>query len=434
MQRFDFDNVLAMARGALLTALVAFPGNLPAAEKVPEQSIKPERPIKIVKPHVLTGDDIPAVRTPLGIPNDYKPWIVPLKGGELLIVAFCFGGTENNRLAAGEPYLERAVFWRSADGGQTWGPRDERPDVHGREFALTCLADGTLIMPCHFLANDAANKTGYTHSKIFRSADLGKTWTEQRVGPEGFPAKAQTSTDWTAIEVADPDRPGKTVVQLGIGMQSGGKLAPSHVFLWRSRDSGATWDKSLVPDTDGWIDVDGFFSQSVTYRSAKGVLWHPVRVDASGPHWKLPAVAGVETRSGDQDDRTMLWKSMDDGRTWRRHRDCGRFGTYGEMYPRFLRLHDGRLLLTFTVRSNSTDGFPLGLRALISPDDGETWDFAHDRIVISDRNHGASGGGFGNTIQLADGKLVSVYSYRGEDGITHVEAARWSLPKAQGKR
>ena len=91
------------------------------------------------------------------------------------------------------------------------------------------------------------------------------------------------------------------------------------------------------------------------------------------------------------------------------------------------------MLLTFTVRSNSSDGNPLGLRALISPDDGETWDFTHDRIVLSDRNHGASGGGFGNTVQLEDKTLVSSYSYRGEDGKTHVEAVRWKLPRSQPK-
>ena len=127
----------------------------------------------------------------------------------------------------------------------------------------------------------------------------------------------------------------------------------------------------------------------------------------------------------------MLWKSTDDGRTWHRHADGGRFGSYGEMYPRFLQLADGRLLLTFTVRSNSTDGHGLGLRAIISSDDGASWDFAHDRIVISGRNHGASGGGFGNTIQLADGRLLSVYSYRGEDNKTHIEAVRWTLPRSK---
>src|SRR5262249_26330090 len=180
-----------------------------------------ERPIKIVESKLLAGDDIPAVRTSLGIPNDYKPWIVQLKSGDLLIVAFCFGGKNSNELPKGAPYLERAVFWRSQDGGKNWSGRDERPDGHGREVLLRCLADGTLIMPCHFLANDAANKAGYTYSKIFRSTDEGKTWTEQRVGPEGFSEKASTTTDWTAIELPDPDRPGKMLVQLGVGLQSG---------------------------------------------------------------------------------------------------------------------------------------------------------------------------------------------------------------------
>ena len=98
------------------------------------------------------------------------------------------------------------------------------------------------------------------------------------------------------------------------------------------------------------------------------------------------------------------------------------------MYPRFLQLQDDRLLLTFTVRSNSTDGHGLGLRAIVSHNDGKTWDFDQDRIVISDINHGSSGGGFGNTIQLPDGALLSVYSYRGTNAKTHVEAVRWQLP------
>ena len=108
-------------------------------------------------------------------------------------------------------------------------------------------------------------------------------------------------------------------------------------------------------------------------------------------------------------------------------------GIPNDYKPWIVQLANGRLLLSFTVRSNSSDGHPLGLRALISPDDGETWDFAHDRIVISDRNHGASGGGFGNTIQLADRTLVSCYSFRGDDDNTHVEAVRWTLPRTQPK-
>ncbi|MFQ5734296.1 MAG: sialidase family protein [Planctomycetaceae bacterium] len=414
------------------TVLVAFPGvwaAVNAASTFSEDKSLPAGVIRVVNPHLLAGKDVPCRRTALGRPNDYKPWIAKLKNGELLIVAFCYGGTPSNRLPQGKPYVERAVFWRSKDGGKTWGPRVERRDVHGREFSLNVLSDGTILMPCHFLGNDAANKTGHTHSKLFRSTDRGKTWTETRIGPKGFPPRAQTATDWTVVEVPANNPASKPHVYFGVSMQHGRKLAPKHVRLWHSIDGGRTWDKTLNPDTNGWIDVDGFFSQSVTYRETAGPWLHVVRVDRTGPHWKLPnRKRRLKTESGDQGDRMMLWKSTDAGRTWRKHKDGGRFGSYGEMYPRFLRLKDGRLLLTFTVRSNSTDGYRLGLRAIIRRNDGETWDFQRDRIVIDAQNYGASGGGFGNTIQTADGKLVSVYSYRGKDGKTHIEACRWTLP------
>ena len=76
-------------------------------------------------------------------------------------------------------------------------------------------------------------------------------------------------------------------------------------------------------------------------------------------------------------------------------------------------------------------GHGLGLRAILSDDDGKTWDFQSDRMVISDVNHDSSGGGFGNTVQLPDESLVSVYSYRGKDGKTHIESVRWKLPANQ---
>ena len=39
-----------------------------------------------------------------------------------------------------------------------------------------------------------------------------------------------------------------------------------------------------------------------------------------------------------------------------------------------------------------------------------------------------SGGGYGNTIQLNDGTLISPYSFRGVDPIhTHIEVARYRL-------
>ena len=383
------------------------------------------RPITVLEPQKLDSAEIAATRVPLGIPNDYKPFVTRLKSGDLLVVAFCFGPIEGV-----DGYAERAVFWRSHDGGKTWGPREERLDIQGREFGLTTLDDGTLLMTCHWLSRDAFNPSKHTHSKIFRSTDEGKTWTEIRIGPDGFPDRAATAADWMAFQIPDSNRPGKLLTCVGVSMQHGRENAPQVVRIWRSLDSGKTWDKSFHPDTAGWIDVDGFFSQTVTFRASSGQLFHPVRVDRSGPHWAIPDLPPTISKKGtDQGDRMMLWQSIDNGRTWKRHHKHGTFGAYGEMYPRFLQLDENRILLTFTVRSNSTDGHGLGLRAVISHDNGRTWDFQHDRMVISDVNHGSSGGGFGNTIQLPDETMVSVYSYRGAEGKTHIETVRWQLPK-----
>lgn len=394
------------------------------------QSAEPSsRAIQIVNPMLLDDTELRAERVPMGIPNDYKPFIARLKSGDLLTVAFCFG-----KITGVDGYVERAVFWQSGDGGRTWGPREERLDLQGREFGLTALHDGTLLMTCHWLTQDIFNPSRHTHSKIFRSTDEGRTWTETRIGPDGFPDQAQTAADWMAFEVPDQQHPDRLLTCIGVSMQHGGDQAPDVLRIWRSSDSGRTWDKSLHPDTAGWIDVDGFFSQTVTFRTPAGRLLHPVRVDRTGPHWYIPGTPEeLRQEQGDQGDRMMLWVSDDDGRTWRKYRRHGNFGHYGEMYPRFLTLDDGRLLLTFTVRSNSTDGHGLGLRAIISSGDSHTWNFERDRIVISDVNQGSSGGGFGNTVQLQDGTLVSVYSYRNEDGTTQVESVRWRLPRTAGR-
>ncbi len=383
--------------------------------------------IQVLNAKNLPSKGMAANRTPLGEPNDYKPYLARLKNGHLLAVAFCFDPIDGVK-----GYAERAIFWRSTDGGKTWGPREERLDIQGREFGLTVFSDGSLLMTCHWLARDVFNPSKRTHGKIFRSADGGKTWTEIRIGPDGFPARAETVADWQGFEIPDPKRPGKMLACIGVSMQNGGKNAPRVVRIWRSADGGKTWDRSLRPDTQGWIDVDGFFSQTVTYRTRSGRILHPVRVDRTGPHWHIPGTPeSLKKESGDQGDRMMLWESLDNGKTFHRHNKVGNFGTYGEMYPRFLTLADGRILLTFTVRSNSTDGHQLGLRAILNDNDGKTWNFKTDRMVISDVNTGSSGGGFGNTIQNGDGSLVSIYSYRNKAGKTQIEAARWRLPSSR---
>ena len=87
---------------------------------------------------------------------------------------------------------------------------------------------------------------------------------------------------------------------------------------------------------------------------------------------------------------------------------------YGEHYQALLRLADGRMLLTFTVRALRP---PLGVQAVLGSEqrDGFALNFKQDRLILDDKTPAdqPSGGGFGNTVQLADGTLVTAYTYRG---------------------
>jgi hypothetical protein len=90
-------------------------------------------------------------------------------------------------------------------------------------------------------------------------------------------------------------------------------------------------------------------------------------------------------------------------------------------------LKDGRILCNFTVRGLK---YPIGIQAIVNHDDGRTWDFEHDWLIVESRTPKGklSGGGYGNTVQLQDGTLITAYSYRGEDDKTHLEVVRWRLP------
>ena len=69
---------------------------------------------------------------------------------------------------------------------------------------------------------------------------------------------------------------------------------------------------------------------------------------------------------------------------------------------------------------------------IVEREDGFSFDFDHDRLML-DTKTGAryQGGGFGPTVQLADGTLVTCCSYRGPLDKTHLEVIRWRLPPAK---
>ena len=364
-------------------------------------------------------------RVAVGEQGDYKPCVVKLPSGELLIVAF-----HGHQLAGGR-IREDILLFRSSDGGRTWSDV-ETLELLGREPYFSILSNGTLLITVHFLKQDIRNKEGYVYSLLHRSTDGGKTWQSTTIGWEdvpGAPEQALIVTSRNVLELQDG-----TVT---LGVSAAGGLD----YLWRSKDQGETWDKTLACSFAG-VDTSKVRSplmgETVFWQGRSGDLLGLVRVDQR----HFPPIAGttIPRNTLDQYNRLLLYRSQDGGRNWKEE-ELGSY--YGEMYPAILRLKDGRLLMTFTLRSAVAPNVkPLGVRCIVGreTDDAFQFDFKQDRIILDTKtpHDSISGGGFGPTVQLDDSTLVTAFSYAGKGGWRghdfHIEVVRWRLPEPKTHR
>jgi len=370
-----------------------------------------------------------AQRTLLGSPGDYKACITRTAKGELLLIAFyqvVVEGKVGSKPGKGKKHKlwgrlhEPVILFRSTDDGRTWSERETLP-LLGREPYFSITRDGTLFVTGHMWDGDARNQYGYTVNYLHRSTDHGESWETTPILPWGdLPAK----TVWLS----------RNVLQLRDGtLILGASQERGRYFLWRSADGGKTWDRSIKCEIEGVEKLSEadravllFMAEAVLWEASNGDLLAMVRVDQRA----FPPIPGTEIpmEGIDHANRLLVFRSQDGGRYWKLDRPLGSY--YGRMYPSVLRLASGKLLLTFTVRSFRP---PLGVQAVLGEEskDGFQFDFASDRIVIDDKTPigQKSGGGFGPTIQLPDGTLVTALSFRGTDNETRLEVVRWWLPE-----
>ncbi len=391
-------------------------------------------PIRVNHPSVIPAWELSAQRVPVGSPGDYKPSLALLPTGELVMVAF------HRTMPRGmDSWYEVSTLWHSHNGGRTWSKAKVLDDVIGREQFLTCTSDGTLFMTSSIAPMDVAYEgppqSGY--SLVHRSTDGGKTWQRtvvliQEPLRRGIPYERHPSL--VARNVVELPN-GTLLLGVSVFGPQATDFTDASVFMWASHDGGVTWEQDRPVRIEGgnYGDIGGFFAEGYLFRNSAGKLLYWRAYDARKRNYKLPDER-VDPSTGpkytDQVRRLVWWESVDDGLTWTPRGD---FGDYGQMYPRVIKLRSSRLLMTYTQRDLF---FPLGLRARLGGDDGETWNFDHDQIVLEGRTPWGmrSGGGFGNTVELQDGRLVSCYSYLGTDDRPHVEVVRWAIPASAHER
>ncbi|NUQ64314.1 MAG: exo-alpha-sialidase [Pirellulales bacterium] len=321
------------------------------------------------------------------------PGVAELPGGELVVV--CREG-DAHVCPRGS-----IVLTRSRDGGKTWLPREVIYDSPSdeRDPAVLCLADGTLVVSfctwdswrdspslrAKYAAETAhMEKVGwgkYSGIWLVVSKDNGRTWSEPRAAPAYFSPHGpvvgpEQALYWIAVGAAD----GRTAV-----------------VIHRTADLGRTWQR--------WSEVA--FCGPYDYS-------HPREFWDEPNLLFLPDAKAIATFRVERDGLAWQSYSKDDGRTWSWPKPTAVWG-----FPQQLcLLRDGRILMAYGFRKT-----PFSVRACTSSDGGRSYDLAREIVFRHDGEDDDLG--YPYSIQLHDGRLLTVYYFHREDTNCYIEAAMY---------
>ena len=322
----------------------------------------------------------------------------------------------------------RTVICRSSDDGRTWTsprvindtPLDDRDSgiisLGGRKLLVTWFSvDARGAKPSEYemglsqqdaerwrqgLSNMTDEATErYGGSWVRTSDDGGLTW--------GKPVRVPVSSPHGPNRLANGDLVylGKTVAPDEIGQI----MNTGSIGLVRSGDGGRTWTPlSSVPLPDG-LDVE-YFHEPHVVELGDGRLLGLIRYDPNHHDYG-------NRQPGQTDFQMCQTISNDGGKTWSRAEVMDFHGSP----PHLLRHSSGVLVTTYGYRDR-----PYGVRAMLSQDDGETWQY--DYILRDDGPHPDLG--YPSSVELGDGSILTVY-YQQPSGVDDKCAllwSRWSLP------
>ena len=349
----------------------------------------------------------------------YLPNVVPISERELL----CF-----YRLGQAFYSLDgRLALLRSEDGGETWveegdlwDPQQESTPHSYSAPHGTLLRDGTLLLVAHrfratqdqmFRFNPETGGLKPFELVLFRSADLGRTWSPPQVIEVGGGGVADAPSN--VIELND----GSLFLALE-RWNSWDDTSPLHIrgSALFSRDGGQTWGEQI--DFPSASDPSRMYSHSRYSRMLDGRIcalqWtqsiggqenyplHFVRSDTSGARWEKPLPTTIPAQTS--------WAA-----------DLG----------------EGVLGAAYSIRERMKPG----VLVTLSEDGGRTWDLEHQVMVWDavgqeflgvDRkpeypaSHDNIAFGKPNLVRLPGGDLLASW-WCTQACITHIRCARLTV-------
>lgn len=298
----------------------------------------------------------------------------------------------------------------SKDGGRTWQPAPASTPITTPE---TLRADGNHAI---------AGAVGWRHVPETDRAEWEARGLEVRPSIKGKVAYASGAhfcirgpdgksevVPWTTV----PTPPHRMIMAYNqsarLNLGSGARLVAIYgetperrrdALVLRSTDDGDSWQ--CLPIARGEADL-GFNEPALGTNAAGHVI---------------ALMRTAETPR----DRGFLYQSLstDRGQTWSPPKNTGIWG-----YPaHILTLPGNRVLATYGYRRA-----PMGIRATLSHDGGQTWHTNATIVLRADAQGNGSDLGYPITTRLDDGALLTIYYFNDASNVTHVATTRWRLPR-----
>ena len=364
--------------------------------------------IEVVNPEKLPSE-IPCRRIDDFGLTGMKPNIVKLENGELLLANF----HSHSEAQKDGSICEHTMLHRSSDGGMTWTSLHHE-ELLGREPYLNHFKGDIVMMTTHVLPGEVRNKRKMTHAVLHRSEDGGMTWESSAIRADDASKERRATTTRNIFELDD----GRYILGVGYGY--------GEEYLYVSYDKGKSWkaERSCTKGISAARCEYYVFEEGVFFTTDSGRLMMLARsnlnfLDISVTIPGIPEFDVKGTGSHDHYDIEILYESKDGGYTWEPVKAVQLVSC---MYPSVCSLGGDLYLLTVTIRTVH-GGNSMGVQAMFmeeKPDGDIVFHESSDRIIIDRKtpSYLQSGGGFGNTIRLDDGTLLTPYSYYRADEET----------------
>lgn len=262
----------------------------------------------------------------------------------------------------------REIIIRSKDNGKTWSLPEEiyNSELDDRDANLLRLDDDTIILswfsstafeelwPERFKSFSTKSIKKLTGTWMIKSFDNGLTWEREK-------SKLPVGMHISPVQLSD-----KSLITIG-PKNPKDSLSMS---VYKSDDLGVNWYKTC--------EIDGYpvLNENHIIETEPGCLLALIR------------------------SRDFLHKSIskDYGKTWSKPEATQIWGFPAQM----LKLNDGRILCTYSRRKH-----PYSIEAVLSNDNGETWDTDNTIILYSFEDEPDMG--YPSSIELNENEIFTVF-------------------------